>query len=221
VTSRPRSRTALVFAGVLFVAFAGAAHFAIVDAPHETALGAWLSLIPVAAFALWCVRRTQHRYAALLAVAAAVVILWSVWPAVERNFPRLFFVEHAGANLALAIMFGRTLVGNREALCTRFARLIHGTLPPEVERYTRQVTAAWTIFFFVFFALSCLLYLCGFIAAWSLLANILSPVFVAGMFVVEYLVRHRVLPKWERTGVLGGVRAFTRHFGTAQPEAPR
>ena len=217
MTRMSRSSAALVFAGVLFVAFAGAAHFAIVDTRHATALGAWLSLVPAAALAFWCVRRSQHPYAALLVVAAAVAVLWSVWPAIEHHFPRLFFVEHAGANLALAIMFGRTLVGNREALCTRFARLIHGTLPLDVERYTRQVTAAWTIFFGVFFALSCALYVSGSLAAWSLLANILSPVLVAGMFVVEYVVRLRVLPKWERAGVLSGVRAFTRHVGAARP----
>jgi len=216
-----RGRTALVFAGVLFVAFAGAAHFAIVDAGHATALGAGLSLVPTAALAFWCMRRSQHPYAALLVVAATIAVLWSVRPAIERHFPRLLFVEHAGANLALAIMFGRTLVGNREALCTRFARLIHGTLPMDVERYTRQVTVAWTIFFVVFFALSCVLYQSGSLAAWSLFANILSPVLVAAMFVVEYIVRLRVLPKWERAGVLSGVRAFTRHVGAGQPEAPR
>ena len=71
------------------------------------------------------------------------------------------------------------------------------------------------------FVLSCMLYLAGDLAAWSLFANIASPVLVAAMFVVEYLVRYRVLPNWERTGVLGGIRAFARHFATAQLEAPR
>jgi len=211
----------MVFAGMLAVAFAGAAHFAIVEAPQDAALGASLSLVPVAALAAWWVRRARHRHAAILAVASAIVVLWRFWPTLERYFPRLFFIEHAGANLALAIVFGRTLAGNREALCTRFARLIHGTLPREVERYTRHVTFAWTIFFVVVCTLSCVLYLCGFIAAWSLLANILSPVLIVGMFAAEYVVRHRVLPKWERTGVLSSVRAFKRHFAAAQPETPR
>jgi hypothetical protein len=121
-------------------------------------------------------------------------------------------VTHA-VSLVLAIVFGRTLVGERESLCTRFARLVHTTLPPEVERYSRKVTAAWTIFFAALFLLSCALYLGGFLAAWSLLANILTPILMATMFVVEYAVRHRVLPGWERVGVLGGIRAFSRHFG--------
>ncbi|HEX7559297.1 MAG TPA: hypothetical protein VF386_08855, partial [Usitatibacter sp.] len=108
---------------------------------------------------------------------------------------------------------GRTLFGGREALCTRFARLLHGTLPVEVERYSRRVTAAWTIFFATLFALSCTLYFGGFLAAWSVLANILSPILTVAMFMVEYAIRHRVLPQWERVGLLGGIRAFSRHFG--------
>jgi len=157
----------------------------------------------------------------LVAAITAVAAVWLGWPLIEHHFASMFFAEHAGANLVLAVVFGHTLLGNREALCTRFARLLHGTLPAEVERYTRQVTAAWTIFFVVMFVLSCMLYLAGDLAAWSLFANIASPVLVAAMFVVEYLVRYRVLPNWERTGVLGGIRAFARHFAAAQLEAPR
>jgi hypothetical protein len=41
------------------------------------------------------------------------------------------------------------------------------------------------------------------------------------MFVVEYGVRHRALPNWERVGILGGVRAFSRHFASSRAQAPR
>ena len=75
------------------------------------------------------------------------------------------------------------------------------------------MTAAWTVFFATLFTLSCALYVSGFLAAWSVLANIVSPLLTAAMFVVEYAVRHRVLPQWERVGLLGGIRAFSRHFG--------
>ena len=96
-----------------------------------------------------------------------------------------------------------------------------GPIAPNVERYTRQVTIAWTIFFVVLFAASCALYLGHFLAAWSLLANILSPVLIAAMFVVESAVRHRVLPLLARARIRGGIRAFSRHFRTARFEAPR
>ena len=218
----PHSRVIPVLGCALIVAFAVAAHVAIVDGSGKSAIGAWLSLIPVAAFVVLPVRRSRRPLIAFLAVAAAVVVvLWIGWPLLERHFPSVFFVEHAGANLLLAIVFGRTLVRTRDELCTRFARLLHNTLPPDVERYTRLVTFAWTIFFGVMFVLSCLLYFAGFMAVWSLFANILSPILIAGMFLGEYLVRRRVLPKWESTGVLSGIRAFTRHFGAAQADAPR
>lgn len=92
---------------------------------------------------------------------------------------------------------------------------------PEVLRYTRRVTAAWTLLFVALFAASCALFFGGFVAAWSLLANIVSPLLLGAMFVVEYAVRLRVLPHWERVGILGGIRAFSRHFDSARFEAPR
>jgi uncharacterized membrane protein len=90
-----------------------------------------------------------------------------------------------------------------------------------VERYTRGVTVAWTLFFSSLFALSCALYLAGMLEAWSLLANILGPVLVGAMFIIEYAVRHRVLPDLERAGLLSGVRAFSRHMAAAQSQSTR
>jgi len=212
VTRAPRSRAWVALAVLLSAGFALLAHFAIIDELTPT-VGALLSLVPVTALALWAVRRSRHRAAAFVAILAFGALLWMGWGTLRRHFPDLFFVEHAGANLALAFVFGQTLFGGREALCTRFARLLHGTLPVEVERYSRRVTVAWTIFFATLFALSCTLYFGGFLAAWSVLANILSPILTVAMFMVEYAIRHRVLPQWERVGLLGGIRAFSRHFG--------
>lgn len=212
MTRAPGSRLWVALAVLLSAGFALLAHFAIIDDLTPTA-GALLSLVPVAILALWALRRSRRRAAVAVAIAAFGALLWTGWGTLQRHFPDLFFVENAGANLALAIVFGRTLVGGREALCTRFARLLHGALPAEVQRYSRNVTAAWTVFFATLFTASCTLYLSGFLAAWSVLANIVSPILTVAMFVVEYGVRHRVLPHWERVGLLGGIRAFSRHFG--------
>lgn len=212
MTPGPLSRAWVTLALVVSAVFAIAAHLAIVRGLGD-AVGALLSLVPLVLLGVWLARRSRRRALLLAAVAALALALWLGWGALEQGFPNLLFAEHAGAMLVLAIVFGRTLVGGRESLCTRFARLVHTTLPPEVERYSRKVTRAWTIFFAALFLLSCALYLGGFLAAWSLLANILTPILIATMFVVEYAVRHRVLPGWERVGVLGGIRAFSRHFG--------
>lgn len=220
MTSGERTRASVSIAVAVSIAFALLAHFAIIDGLTPT-VGALLSLLPVAILGFWATRRARHREFVLVGAGAIAIALWFGWGTVERNFPSIFFIEHAGTNLVLAILFGRTLVGSREPLCTRFARMLHGTLPPEVIRYTRQVTVAWTVFFLTLFSLSCILYLGKFVTAWSVLANIASPILVGLMFLVEYAVRHRVLPHWERIGILGSIRAFSRHFGTAQVEAPR
>ena len=220
MTPEQRKRLLAAIAVALCISFALLAHFAIIDG-LAPAWGAALSLVPVAGLALWAVRRSRRRGAVLAVPALLALAVWLGWAVLERNFQSVFFIEHAAANLILAFIFGRTLVGSREALCTRFARLLHGALPPEEVRYSRHVTVAWTIFFATLFAISCTLYLGRFIAAWSIFASILTPILVGAMFVVEYAIRLRALPESKRTGVLGAIRAFSRHFGTAQVEAPR
>jgi uncharacterized membrane protein len=220
VTGERRKRLFAVLVVLSSVSFALLAHAALIDRLPPV-WGALLSLVPLFALLLWAVRRSGGRVAAVALVALAAVALWLGWDSLQRHFPSIFFLEHAGANLLLALLFGRTLLAGREPLVTRFARLLHGSLPPEVQRYTRHVTLAWTIFFASLFTLSATLYLGGFVAAWSFLANIASPFLIGAMFVIEYAVRLRALPDWERVGILGGIRAFSRHFGGAHAESTR
>ena len=220
MSSHQRGPWWVALAVIVSAAFAILAHAALVDR-IPARVGAAVSLVPIALVAALMLRRSRHRAAALTALAALVVVVALGWRELERHFPDLFFLEHAGGNLALAILFGRTLLPGRDALVTRFARIMHPMLPPEVERYTRHVTLAWTILFLVLLALSCILYFAGRLSAWSTLANIVNPIAIVAMFVIEYGVRHRVLPDWERIGILGSVRAFSRHFRRARFEAPR
>lgn len=216
----PRRAWVVVLLAVLSIAFAVAAHAALVDGLPPAA-GALLSLVPLSLLVLWFFRRTGQRIAALAILATGAAAVALEWPALERHFPSLFFLEYSGGNLLLAMLFGRTLFGGREPLVTTFARIAHNGLTPALARYTRKVTIAWTVFFLALFATATALYAAGFTAAWSLLANLLSPILMALMFVVEYGIRHVVLPDIERMGILGGMRAFTRHFRQAHPEAPR
>lgn len=220
MTGDQRRRSLRALLVVLSLAGAVLAHFTIVER-FSPALGALLSLVPLGVLALWAARRSPRPAWTAAALVAAGVALWAGWGLLERHFASLFFVEHAGGNLLLAVVFGRTLAAGHEPLCTRFARILHGTLPPEVEAYTRRITVAWTIFFATLAALSAALYLGGFLTAWSALATMASPILVGLMFVVEYAVRLRALPKWERVGVLGGIRAFSRHFAQAPLQTPR
>jgi uncharacterized membrane protein len=220
VSAGGRRRPVIALIVLLSICGALLAHYAIVQASTPT-LGALLSLIPIAAVGIVAARRAKRAASVLGALAFAAIALWLGWGILEQNFTDLFFIEHAGTNLVLAVMFGRTLVAGSEPLCTRFARIIHGTLPPDVVRYTRQVTLAWTIFFASLFVLSCALYFGKLVAAWSFLANIASPILVATMFVVEYAIRLRVLPNYERIGILGGIRAFLQHAAARRSAATR
>jgi uncharacterized membrane protein len=214
----PRARTALAVAAS--VAFALAAHAAIVEG-LSAPTGALLALVPLALLLFLMARRSARRWAGVAVLAAGAAVAWLAFPALKLNFPSLFFVEHAGGQLLLAFIFGRTLARGEEPLVTQFARAFHGELPPEALRYTRGVTIAWTVFFCALFTVSCALYFAGLREAWSLLANIAGPILVGAMFVGEYLVRHRVLPDLERAGLLSGVRAFTRHMAAAQSQSSR
>ncbi len=217
-----RTRTALMAVAVALVAIPGAflAHYAIARAGSPT-LGALVATFPLAAIAFFALRRPgAGGPRTWIALAAGALALYVLWGAVESHFQTLYFLEHAGTNLLLGIMFGRTLSGSAEPLCTRFARIVHGSLTPDVARYSRQVTVAWTVFFLGLTIASCTLYLGGFLAAWSVLANFLTLPLVALMFVVEFAVRRRVVKQVNPGHILDGITAFWRHSDTTRFQAP-
>lgn len=219
MTPSPGQRASIALAVALSVAFAVTAHLALVDGAPPS-VGALLCLVPLAGFALWRLRQARHRILAVAAIALAAVLLWLGWDSLERHFPSVFLIEHVGTNLALAALFGRTLVGGREPLVSRFARMVHRTFTPQLAAYTRKVTLAWTVFFLAMAAISGGLYAAAGMTAWSLFANMVAPLATGAMFAAEYAIRHRVLPDLERIGILGGIRAFSRHF-SAGAQAPR
>ena len=218
----PGRRAGAVAVALLLLAVCAAivAHRAI-EGRLPPSLGAILSLVPIAALSVWAARRASHRAWIIAGALALGILLWTCWDALVRNFSGVVFFEHAGGNLLLAYLFGRTLLRGHEALCTRFARMVHGSLPPRVVEYTRRITLAWTIFFAALCVLSVTLHSAGFEYAWSLLATIGSTLLLALMFVGEYVVRMRVLPDWKRVGILDGVRAFSRHVAAARLERAR
>jgi uncharacterized membrane protein len=216
--TRSSARTAAAI--VLSVAFALAAHFAIVEGLAAQA-GALLSLVPIAWLVFFLARRSTKPLAAPILLIAAIATAWLAFPTLTAHFPQLFFVEHAGGQLLLAFLFGRTLTAGNEPLVAQFARAVHGPLAPEVGRYCRAVTVAWTVFFCALFALSCALYLSGHLAAWSVLVNMVGPVLLGTMFLVEYFVRYRALPHLERVGFMRAVVAFSSHFRAPQPQSTR
>jgi uncharacterized membrane protein len=85
-------------------------------------------------------------------------------------------------------------------------------MSPALLRYTRQVTAAWTLFFFGSAVISAGLFFFAPIEAWSVFANILSLPLIGIMFLVENEVRKRTLPKSDQVGLIGTIRAVRANF---------
>jgi uncharacterized membrane protein len=126
----------------------------------------------------------------------------------ERNFSWVYFIQHAGTYVMLAAVFGVTLGRGRQALCTRFAEAVHGSLAPEEIRYSRQVTLAWTLFLLAISLVSGVLFFFAGIEVWSIFANFLSFPLILLMFVVEYLVRLRKLPHQKKHSIMDGMLAY-------------
>lgn len=149
------------------------------------------------------------RFACSLGLLAGLAIYW---PTLRQNSSLLYVIEHVGINLALAAFFGRTLMGQGEALVTRLDRLIFpGGISPLKVRYTRHVTLAWTIFFTANASISALLFACAPIVTWSIFANLLGLPLFGTMFLGEYLWRRQVLPPEERPSIEQIRHAWQHH----------
>jgi uncharacterized membrane protein len=127
----------------------------------------------------------------LMAISLAYAIL-IFWPVLLARLDLIYLTEHIATNSMLCWFFAHTLFGVQTPIITTLARTIHADMPANVERYTRQVTIAWALFFALQVLLSLLIFTVGSIEAWSLFANVLNWPLVALMFVVEYACRKRV-----------------------------
>jgi uncharacterized membrane protein len=204
MASRRRLQLAAII--VLVIAYACLSHYGN-SAMNSHHLGLVLGLGPVLAVALLLLWRSIGPWAALPAAAAAL-LLRHYWPVLERNFSVVYLLQEIGLYGLMAATFGRSLLGDRVALCTQLADRIHGPLSAEEVRYTRRITAAWALFFLIitvatvgFFALAPL-------RVWSLFANFCVIPLVAVMFVAEYALRHHVLPHVPRRGILAAVKVY-------------
>ena len=104
-------------------------------------------------------------------------------------------LQEGGFYSLMALSFGRSLVGQRVALCTQLADRLHGPLNAQEVLYTRRVTAAWALFFVLIVAATVALFIFSPLRIWSLFANFCVLPLIGLMFVAEYAVRRRVLPR--------------------------
>ncbi|KAB2968426.1 hypothetical protein [Zoogloea sp.] len=189
------------------IAYDGLAHY-VSTIPDAAPWAALITLAPVLGFALSLLLKHAGWPAAALGALAAGTLFSQIWPYLGDRLSILYLAQYLSTNLALGLYFGRSLGAGQTPACTAFARLLHPSPSPQVLRYTRRITIAWTLFFAGSAVLSTLLYVLAPIQAWSLFSNLLYLPSLVLMFVVEGLVRRVVLPPEERHGVIASLRAY-------------
>jgi uncharacterized membrane protein len=191
----------------LVVAYAILANYTNLN-PAAKPLGAVLAIVPPLALGVGLAWRSRYRLVALAIAVLAAALIFSYWQLLESNFALLYLIEDVGFYGLLSLTFARSLVGARVPLCTYWADLVHGPLPELVERYTRNTTAAWALFFALIAAASLALYIFAPLRVWSVFSYFVTFPLVVLMFIGEYAVRRRVLPPLHRSGLMDTVRVY-------------
>jgi uncharacterized membrane protein len=180
---------------------------------HPPLLALIVGIVPLGAIAIAAAWNSRARALSLLlcAVCTAVVIL--NFEHLRDHAAWLYFVQHVGAMTMLGAMFGSTLWGSHaQALCSRIASFLLRTgLDAEYLHYTWKVTLAWTVYFSASAVLSVVLFFFGPIEAWSLFANVLTPILVGAMFVAEYLIRLRAMPDRAHFSIVETIQAYREY----------
>jgi uncharacterized membrane protein len=213
-----------VLTGIALVAAALAyealVHWAVVSG-RSVWFGPLLALTPALAGALLLslrARRPTFLAAWLLAAGLALTLAFAHAPARWANL--LYPLPSTAIYLLLLWVFARTLAPGREALVTRLARRVHGSLPDDITSYTRRVTWAWSLFFAAMAAGSVTLFAFASLEAWSLFANVMSLPLIASMFVAEYAYRISRYRDFGHVSLLTAVRAF-RDWGRTAVSSQR
>lgn len=194
-------------------------HWAVSSEPGN-GLGEFITLAPLAAALIWVMGRSWRGRLGLTALTLAAACGWMAWRAAGANADLVYLLPHVGGYLFMLWFFGHTLMPGREALITRLARKIHGTLPPEIERYSHRVTTAWCVFFAGMALTSLLLFFLAPLAVWSIFANLLNLPLVVAMFLAEYLYRILRYPNFSHASIRATIRAFHKGGGPG-PEPGR
>ena len=79
-----------------------------------------------------------------------------------------------------------------------------------MERFTRNLTIAWCVFFAAQLIASALLFAFAALATWSLFVNLLNLPLLALMFAGQFVYRRVRHPDYPRASVWRAIEAFTK-----------
>lgn len=175
---------------------------------QSTALGAVLVILPFIGIGITLALNVGSRLAGVLVLAGTIAVAWWQWALIKNHTGFIFWMQDVSLLMLLLLTFGRTLFAGSVPLCVQFAKMLHGELTHEHERYAYQVTVAWTLFFAVMIMISSLLFFLAPLAVWSIFVNFMTLPLVGLMFLAEFLVRRRVLSNLPPGHILDAVRAY-------------
>ena len=199
-SSNERSKRKTVLILTALFAYPAIIHFSVAFDRPLLVTGMWLA-VSIVGLAV-AVRRGSAPWSLLFgAVLAAAIALWWWGEAVD-----LMYLPPVLINIALMVLFGRTLLPGATPLVARIASLWRGPLDSAVALYTRQVTIAWTIFSGLMVFEAIILALFAPLHIWSLFTNFLNYVFVLLFFIIEYRLRLYCLPDHEHLSFRGFCR---------------
>jgi uncharacterized membrane protein len=192
------------------VAYVALSHWLMTSAPATpwNAVTLLAPMLVAVALYLW---RIHQRVFAVCAIASIAALCLRAALGGDDPMQSLYLAQHAGVHLCLGALFGVTLRRGERPLISKLAERVHGRISPEMARYTRNVTWAWTSYFVAMAIVSVALYAFAPFDAWAIFANFATPLALCLMFIGEYGLRYRLHPEFERISVLDTIRAYSAH----------
>jgi len=146
----------------------------------------WLALAVLSALPLYRALSAARIWAwcvlAAALVASALVVRW-------QGTHWVLLLPPVAIPLSLLFVFGASLRPGQQPTVARLALLARGSLPPDLERYTRSVTVLWVVVFVILTLSALLLPVFASRELWSLATNFVHYLLIGGVFVAEYAYR--------------------------------
>jgi uncharacterized membrane protein len=192
---------------IIVLGYSLLANYTLQSKAHAS-IGVVVAITPIVLTLFALAFNAKRRFLMLSLLLLASPLLWLAWTYFKQHYDWIYWLVHESLQFVLFITFARTLKSNQQPLCTQFAQMVHGSLSPALIRYTRKVTVAWVLFFATVIIISSWLFFFYPIEIWSIFSNFVYLPLVAMMFIIEYLVRLRSLPKKDRTNMMDAIHAF-------------
>jgi uncharacterized membrane protein len=197
----------LVGSLMLIFAYSILANYTLQSKQHAS-IGALIALAPIILTYIILAYNAKRRLLVLASLLIIGPLLWLVWTHIKQHYDWIYWLVHESLQVVLFITFARTLKQGQQPLCTQFAKIIHGSLSPDLISYTRKVTIAWAVFFAIVSIISTWIFCFYPVKTWSIFSNFVYLPLVACMFIAEFLVRMVVLPEKDRTNIMDAIHAF-------------